>query len=64
MKLKMDKNKSAYKLKGIPKIYWLNLDGDIDRFNYMKSGWGWDSRSQGRDRGVLQGYRLVDDGNR
>lgn len=37
MKLKMDKNKSAYKLKGIPKIYWLNLDGDIDRFNYMKN---------------------------
>lgn len=35
MKLKMDKNKSAYKLKGIPKIYWLNLDGDTDRFNYM-----------------------------
>ena len=33
---KMDKNKSAYKLKGLPHIYWLNLDADEDRRFYME----------------------------
>lgn len=33
----MDKNKSAYKLKGIPPIYYLNLDGQEDRKIYMES---------------------------
>lgn len=33
----MDKNKSAYKLKGIPNIYWLNLDSDLDRRKYMEA---------------------------
>lgn len=32
----MDKNKSAYKLKGIPHIYWLNLDADTHRREYME----------------------------
>ena len=33
---KMDKNKSAHKLKGLPSIYWLNLDADEDRRFYME----------------------------
>ena len=32
----MDKNKSTFKLKGIPHIYWLNLDADIERRVYME----------------------------
>lgn len=32
----MDKNKSAYKLKGLPSIYWLNLDNDTHRREYME----------------------------
>lgn len=32
----LDKNKSAYKLKGIPHIYWLNLDADTHRREYME----------------------------
>ena len=32
----MDKNKSAFKLKGLPAIYWLNLDADSDRRFYME----------------------------
>jgi hypothetical protein len=34
--LVLDKNKSAYKLKGIPRIYWLNLDADVQRRQYME----------------------------
>lgn len=33
---KMDKNKSAHKLKGLPSIYWLNLDADEERRFYME----------------------------
>ena len=33
----MDKNKSAYKLKGMPPIYYLNLDGQEDRKIYMEN---------------------------
>mgnify|MGYP006285113377 FL=1 len=33
----MDKNKSIYKLKGIPHIYWLNLDTDTHRREYMET---------------------------
>jgi GR25 family glycosyltransferase involved in LPS biosynthesis len=33
----MDKNKSLYKLKNIPHIYWINLDSDIHRKEYMES---------------------------
>ena len=32
----MDKNKSVHKLKGLPHIYWLNLDADVDRREYME----------------------------
>tara|TARA_Y100000004_G_scaffold55064_1_gene61321 strand:- start:173 stop:964 length:792 start_codon:yes stop_codon:yes gene_type:complete len=33
----MEKNKSAYKLKGLPPIYWLNLDSDEHRRMYMEA---------------------------
>ena len=33
----MDKNKSAYKLKGIPPIYYINLDGEPERKAYMEA---------------------------
>ena len=33
----MDKNKSVFKLKGLPQIYWLNLDADTHRREYMES---------------------------
>lgn len=33
----MDKNKSAYKLKGIGPIYYLNLDGQPERREYMEN---------------------------
>lgn len=32
----MDKNKAAYKLKGIPPIYYINLDRSEDRKKYME----------------------------
>ena len=31
----MDKNKSKYKLAGLPHVYWLNLDRYTDRQEYM-----------------------------
>jgi len=39
----MDKNKSIYKLEGIPEIYYINLDDKLDRREYMEgqfSYWG------------------------
>ena len=33
----MDKNKSTYKLKGLPPIYYLNLDGQPERKIYMEA---------------------------
>ena len=33
----MDKNKSAYKLKKLPSIYWLNLDSEEQRKIYMEA---------------------------
>ena len=32
----MDRNKSAFKLQGLPHIYWLNLDADENRRQYME----------------------------
>jgi len=32
----MDKNKSVYKLKGLPPIYCINLDGQPERWQYME----------------------------
>ena len=33
----MEKNKSVHKLKGLPPIYWLNLDSDEHRRMYMEA---------------------------
>ena len=33
----MDKNKAAFKLKGMPHIYWLNLDADVARREYVEN---------------------------
>ena len=33
----MDKNKATYKLKGIPPIYCINLDGQPERWEYMEN---------------------------
>lgn len=33
----MDKNKSAYKLKGLPPIYYINLEEHLDRKEYMET---------------------------
>lgn len=33
----MDKNKALFKLKGLPPIYWLNLDNDTHRREYMEN---------------------------
>jgi len=33
----MDKNKSIFKLKNIGPIYYINLDGQPERDQYMKS---------------------------
>ena len=33
----MDKNKSAYKLKGLPPVYYINLDGEPERKIYMEA---------------------------
>jgi hypothetical protein len=32
----MDKNKSAYKLKNLSPVYYLNLDGQPERMDYME----------------------------
>ena len=37
LRLKMDKNKAAFKLKGIPPIYYLNLYFWEDRRIYMEN---------------------------
>ena len=33
----MDKNKAVFKLKGIPPIYYINLDGQPERKVYMEA---------------------------
>ena len=33
----MDRNKAVFKLKGLPRIYWLNLDADVHRREYMEN---------------------------
>ena len=32
----MEKNKATFKLKGIPQIYYINLDDKVDRRKYME----------------------------
>ena len=33
----MDKNKASYKLRGLPPIYYINLDGQPERKIYMEA---------------------------
>ena len=33
----MDKNKAAIKLKGIPPLYYINIDGEQERDHYMQA---------------------------
>ena len=33
----MDRNKAVYKLKGLPPIYYINLDGQPERKIYMEA---------------------------
>ena len=48
----MDKNKSLYKLKGLPKILWLNLDADTHRREYMENQFKyWDIENHTRISG-------------
>ena len=35
--LVQDNNKSVYKLKGLPHIYWINLDSDVTRKEWMEN---------------------------
>lgn len=45
----MDKNKALYKLKGLPHAYWLNLDADTHRRQYMEnqfSYWGVENQTR------------------
>jgi hypothetical protein len=56
--LLLDKNKSAYKLKGLPHIYWLNLDADVERREYMERQfryWGIENHTR------IVGYDARDD---
>ena len=68
----MDKNKSVFKIKGLPAIYWLNLDADTHRREYMEEQFeywqienhtrisAYDGRD-GRDLGdILKGDTLID----
>ena len=32
----MDKNKATYKLKGLPPIFYINIDAQTDRAQYME----------------------------
>ena len=58
----MDKNKSSYKLEGLPNSYWLNLDSDTHRRVYMEAQfkyWEIDNHTRisgfdGRDDDVCQ----------
>ena len=54
----MDKNKSAFKLKGFPKVYWLNLDADTERRQYMEEQFKyWEIENHVR----ISGYDARDD---
>lgn len=54
----MDKNKSTFKLKNIPPIYWLNLDSDTHRREYMeKQFYYWEINNHHR----ISGYDGRDD---
>ena len=49
----MDKNKSAYKLEGLPKVLWINLDRFPDRKKYMEDQFDyWDIKDHHRITGI------------
>ena len=49
----LDKNKSAYKLQGIPPIYWMNLDADTHRRQHMEEQFDyWNIKDHHRIVGV------------
>ena len=33
----MDKNKAAFKLNGLPPLYYINIDGEPERDQYMQA---------------------------
>ena len=52
-KLVRDKNKAAYKLKGLPHIYWINLDSDVERREYMEEQFDyWQIKNHTRIEGI------------
>ena len=52
-KLVRDKNKAAYKLKGLPHIYWINLDSDVERREYMEEQFDyWQIKNHSRIEGI------------
>ena len=54
-----DKNKSAFKLKGLPHIYWLNLDADVERRKYMEDQFAyWEVENHTRISGY-DGERMM-----
>jgi GR25 family glycosyltransferase involved in LPS biosynthesis len=54
----MDKNKSIFKIEGLPKILWLNLENDTHRREYMESQFEyWGIKNHER----IQGYDGRDD---
>lgn len=56
--LLVDKNKSTYKLKNIPHIYWINLDREVQRREYMESQFRyWEIENHTR----ISAYDAVDD---
>ncbi len=48
-----DKNKGAFKLKGMPHIYWINLDADTNRREYMENQFKyWEIENHTRIEGI------------
>mgnify|MGYP001217807435 FL=1 len=49
----MERNKSAYKLKGIPPVLWINLDGDEERQKHMEEQFAdWEITDHTRISGI------------
>jgi hypothetical protein len=49
----MDRNKSAYKLKGIPPVLWINLEADTDRRKHMEDQFAeWEIEDHTRISGI------------
>jgi hypothetical protein len=54
----MDKNKAVFKLNNLPSIYWLNLDSDTHRREYMEGQFDyWEIKNHLR----ISGYDGRDD---